>query len=577
MRGKGRIYGKNAFFPARDKKQQRINGSVATGGIKMKEQRLLGRWRETLKNGGADVIWYAVCFMLLGLIDQRRGSAEGSVQMAFANLTGVAAAMLLLPSVKREFWRTKHAKIWSILCVPLLACGFFLGRKVWMYPGQWNTAVLNAALMGYAVLYVVWDREALKKKSGLQKVFFWSVMGMLLLMLLSPHGALWPLLFLCMFGSFYLIGIPKEKEETLLLGMLLGVIAWFFIQQTIAFGFRPYDYDRYRGLYSGETQSGLFYMIVFCAFTGMWLLLKKRKAKPFWRILCFLLSAGSVSFQMLTGGRSSFLGIFAGAVVAYMAYDMIVCNSFKHWIIQGMMLGICALVLFPAVYGCVRYLPTILHHPIWFQGEYREWGSVRSYDPRDSERYISFESALNVGIGRIFDLFGITLQLKDGKLIFTLPGDLTAHAAELGEPGEPGSSPENPYYWENSNWSDSINVRLTIYFYYAAHLNLWGHRESGDFYISEYTVITHAHNMFLQVAYDYGVIAGVIFLVLNLWCFLRLLGRKDMAGIIGAAFLAAILVYGFAETAVTTGQITWNLLFILYYFGMQKREKSIVA
>lgn len=530
--------------------------------------------KEKLKTGRLDAAWYALCFVFLGLIDQRRGSADGTVQMAFANLVGVVMAMILLPSVKREFWRTKCAKIWSIVSVLLLIGGCMLGKAVWIYQGQWNTAVLNVVLMGYIILYVIWNREEIKKGGRLHKGCFFMVTGMLLLMFLSVYDNIWPIWFLGMFGGFYLIGVPKEKEKAFFEGMLSGIIVWFFIQQTIAFGFRPFDYVRYRGLYSGETQSGLFYMIVFCAFTGMWLLLKERNAKPIFKLLCFLLSAGSVAFQMLTGGRSSFFGIIAAAVTAYMAYDIILCKSFRYWILQGIILGICTLVLFPAVYGCVRYLPTILHHPIWFQDEYHEETSVHSYDPWDSERYISFEEVLNADIGRMFEIFGITFRMEDGKLYFALPGTLAVQAAE---PGEPGSSSENPYYYGENPTFDSIGVRRSIYCYYAEHLNLWGHRDNGGFHLLYYdssVFMGHAHNMFLQIAYNYGIIVGILFLVWNLWCMVRLLCRKDLTGIVCAAFLAAIMVYGLGEMAVTTGQITLNLMFVIYYFGMQKNEKS---
>lgn len=544
------------------------------GRMKGKE-RFMERLKKKSGYGKTDVVWYALCFLLLGLIDQRRGSADGTVQMIFANLTGAVMAMLLLPSIRREFWRTKHVRIWSVVCIPLLIGGCIAGKKVWQYPGQWYTAVLNVVLFGYTLLYAVWNREAIKKESRLHKGCFFMVTGMLLLMQLSVHKDVWPIWFLGMFGGFYLIGMAKEKEEEFIEGMLTGIIAWFFIQQTIAFGFRPYDYVRYRGLYSGETQSGLFYMIVFCAFTGMWLLLKKRNARLVFRILCFLLSAGSVSFQLLTGGRSSFLGIIAAAVVAYMAYDIVMSRSFRHWILQGLLLGLCALVLFPVVYGCVRYLPTILHHPVWFQGEYNEDASVRSFDPWNSERYVSFEEVLNSDIGRLLGIFGITFQMEEGQLQFALPMMLTVHAAEIGEPGD---SPENPFYYEEGEGGNPLGVRAPIYHYYATHLNLTGHEGGGSFYMVggsyyEATEVSHAHNMFLQIAYNYGVIAGGLFLVWNLWCLLRLLRRKDLTGIVCASFLAAILIYGLAEMATTTGQITWNLLFVIYYFGMQRYEK----
>lgn len=87
-----------------------------------------------------------------------------------------------------------------------------------------------------------------------------------ILMVLSQHEKTETLWYLLIYGGFYIIGIPENKRKDFLTGMLNGILAWFFIQQIIAFGFRPYDFVRYRGLYSGETQSGLFYMLVYCAF-----------------------------------------------------------------------------------------------------------------------------------------------------------------------------------------------------------------------------------------------------------------------------------------------------------------------
>lgn len=518
------------------------------------------------------VMWYAVCFVLLGLIDQRRGSAEGTLQMIFVNLTGIVIGMILIPSMKREFVHTKFFGIWSIICVPGVTLGCIIGRKYWLYPGQWYTAVINIAVIGYLVLYIVWNWKMIKAQHRINRGCFCVVMSMLAVMQLSVHEALWPAWFFFLFGCFYLIGLPGEKEDDFLEGMLLGIIIWFFVQQTIAFGFRPYDYVRYRGLYSGETQNGVFYMMVFCAFTGMWLLLKKRQAKQFLRVLCFLLSAGSVGFQLLTGGRASFLGLAAAAVLVYMAYDITICGSFRHWLLQGVLLSLCIVLLFPAVYGCVRYLPTVLHHPVWFEGEYNEDFSVRSYDPWNSDRYISFGEALENNIGRILQILGIEFSGEDGQVRFKTSNTLTVYAAV---PGEPGSSPDNPFAFEETDFYNSVSIRRTIYYYYATHLNFVGHSTAEEgFYMEGGVYQGHAHNMFLQIAYDYGIFAGILFLIWNVWCLIRLLLRKDMQGIICAAFLTAILVYGCAEMAVTTGQITMTILFLGYYFGMQKINRK---
>lgn len=537
-------------------------------GIELLENKKEDKMKQLLKragNGKAEILWYAVCFSLLGLIDQRRGSAEGTLQMTFVNLTGVVVGMLLIPSIKRGFACARLFRLWSIVCIPGIVLGCAIGRRVWPYSGQWYTAVINVAVLGYLILYIVWDWKQIKMKGRLHKGCFCVVLSMLAAMQFSIHEVLWPAWYLLLFGSFYVIGIPEEKEEHFIEGMLFGIIVWFFVQQIIAFGFRPFDYVRYRGLYSGETQNGIFYMMVFCAFTGMWFLLKKKKAKLFPRVLCFLLSAGSVGFQFLTGGRASFLGIALAAMLAYMAYDIIICNSFRHWMLQGIMLGICIILLMPAVYGCVRYLPTILHHPVWFEGEYNEDTSVRSYDPWNSDRYISFDEVLKNNIGRVLQMFHIELSEQDGQVGVRTPLMLTVHAEA------PGSSPDNPFSFEETDFYDSVSIRRTIYYYYATHLNFAGHsRDHSGFYMEGGIYQEHAHNMFLQVAYDFGIIAGLLFLVWNIWCLVRLLLRKDIQGIIFAIFLTAIFVYGCAEMAVTTGQITMPILFLGYYFGIQK-------
>ncbi|MCM1342920.1 MAG: hypothetical protein NC246_03715 [Muribaculaceae bacterium] len=525
----------------------------------------MGKLQERLENGWADRLWYMFCFALFGLIDQRRGSAEGSVQMIFANMTGIVTGMLLLPSMKRRFWRTGVFKIWMIVCIPGTVAGCIIGKRIWLYPGQWYTAVINVAVIGCLLLYLVWDREELRQKSKLSRGCFLAVACMLVLMQVSVNEALWPGWFLLLFGCFYLIGIPEEKEGSFMQGMLAGLILWFFVQQIIAFGFRPYDYIYYRGLYSGITPNGVFYMIVFCAFTGAWLWSKSAGAGWLMRIFCFLLSAGSLGFQLLTGRRASLFGAIAAAVLAYMAYDIIMRKSFRHWIPQGILLAACMVALVPAVYGCVRYLPTILHHPVWFQGEYDADTSVHSYDPWDSERYISFERVVNENISRIVQVVGIELYIEDGHIRIILPAQLSAQAAE-----EPGRSAENPFVVEGTDITNSSSIRKAIYAYHISHLNFTGHsKEDAGVYLQD-GFYGHAHNMFLQIAYDHGIVAGIIFLVWNLWCLIRLLLRKDMQGIIYAAFLVAILVYGCAEMAVTTGQITMVILFIDYYFGMKK-------
>ena len=115
-----------------------------------------------------------------------------------------------------------------------------------------------------------------------------------------------------------------------------------------------------------------------------------------------------------------------------------------------------------------------------------------------------------------------------------------------------------------------------IYYYYGTHLNFRGHRkDQATLYYTEDAIEgNHAHNMFLQIAFDYGILPGILFLVWSIVCFVRLIRRKSLEGIILAAFFIAISVYGLAEMAVTTGQISLVMMFLIYYFAIQRRQTA---
>ena len=346
--------------------------------------------------------------------------------------------------------------------------------------------------------------------------------------------------------------------------MLNGIIVWFFLQQIIAFGFRPYDFVRYRGLYLGETQNGLFYMLVYCAFLVKWLWEKEEKQNKWLVFFYFVMAAGNVGFMILAGSRSGLLGAVVVTLVLLTGYDIIQKKTFYKWTLHGVGLLLCIVVTMPAVYGCVRYLPTILHHPIWYEGEYVEERSVRSFDPWDSPRYITVEEMIDHNIGRILHAVGIELTFE--KYQSSL-GCLKVYAEELEPVGEPGSSPDNPYMLDDVDQNNAMWDRIVIYSYYWNHLNLSGHIGAGQgFYMNKWSYWGHAHNMFLQTAYDYGVPAGILFIIIWIYSLIRALRMRKPEGWTCVAYLLAIVCFGMLEMVVTPGQITVPLMWIMFYF-----------
>lgn len=519
--------------------------------------------------------WYALCFVFLGIIDQRRGSALGTIQMTFTNLTGVVMALLLLPSIKFEKEKAKPYLLWTPVCVILAIIACIIGNNCWQYKGQWITAVLNISVWSYLIIYVYQEKSYTELFARIKQPVFWCTWLCLVLMQLSVHEGIVPLWYLLIYGGFAVIGIPKERTEDFFDGMMTGIILWFFGQQIIAFGFRPYDYVRYRGLYSGETQNGLFYMIAFCAFLLKWIDSREKERKWYVRFFYFLMSAGMVSFTSLTGGKAPILGIGAVIVFVYIGYDIFKRKTFYGLVLHSVTLVLCIVLTFPATYLCIRYLPTILHHPVWFEGEYVEGESVCSFDSWNSEKYISFTEVIHVDIARYLRFIGIQPEGWNAPLqsrIFMLP-TYAKESNELEQTEEiadmvPGSSPDNPFDIENvSSMSPSTNARKVIYTYYWNNLNFEGHdKNHSGFWISRGTYYGHAHNMFLQVAYDYGIIPGILFVLIYLYSLYRafLLCRKD--NWICMVFLLAILCFGMVEMVLVSGQITVPLMAIMFYF-----------
>lgn len=525
-------------------------------------------------------ILYMLCFLLLGIIDQRRNSASGEVQMIFTNGTGVVIALMIIPSLNLEKFKNKIYLWWTPICFVLTVTVCASGLKYHEYGGQWISGVLNLAVWSYLIIYIAREWKTLEVRKRLCQPFFWCIFLTWFLMQISEHEGILPLWYLMIFGGFYLIGIPQEVREDFFLGMLNGIIIWFFAQQTIAFGFRPYDYVRYRGMFSGETQSGLFYMVIYCSFLLKWLWAKEKGKSRLSVWFYFILSGGCISFMIFTGGRSALLGAGIVTIVIYTWYYIVLKKSFYRWMLHGTMLALCIALTFPLVYGGIRYLPAILHHPVWFEGEYIEGKSVCSFDPWDSPKYVSFEQAIENNVGRILDALGIDYHsFKEHKIGF-LSG-MRVYAAEAdaesisADTMEPGSSPGNAFMIEGIDLDSATGARKVIYIYYWNHLNLVGHntKDSG-FYLTEALFMTHAHNMFLQMAYDYGIPTGILFLGLYIYSILQALWKRKPEKLICVTFLLAIGGFGMTEMVLIPGQITVALMWILFYF-VGEDSKSI--
>ncbi|WP_026671038.1 O-antigen ligase family protein [Butyrivibrio sp. AE3006] len=115
----------------------------------------------------------------------------------------------------------------------------------------------------------------------------------------------------------------------------------------------------------------------------------------------------------------------------------------------------------------------------------------------------------------IKDLLESALTSEDDKQYLL---DTAGYELGLDQPQEEEETVETVEVTEEApqeqNLSDGIeefsNGRITIFKSYLQQMNLWGHEEMGA-ELPSGEIAVHAHNTYLQVMYDNGIITGILF------------------------------------------------------------------
>lgn len=123
---------------------------------------------------------------------------------------------------------------------------------------------------------------------------------------------------------------------------------------------------------------------------------------------------------------------------------------------------------------------------------------------------------------------------------------------------------------------DAVSTgRTTIWRVYAEKLNWRGHKTAGPLYVKEFEKIPwrsnfagSAHNFQLQQAYNHGILAGIIALVLNVYGgILAVIYALKKNGPYSAMPLVVIISFGVTSLLAST-TISFYYLILLYYFFM---------
>ncbi len=382
------------------------------------------------------------------------------------------------------------------------------------------------------------------------------------------HLALWVLFALLMFmyrfekvwvitatlpfaAYFFSKGTPPAKAR-FLRNFCNGILLSFVLVMVFCLHHRPHHYwmlYRYGGMFHTVACTGMYLAVVFGAAVAK--LYGKLKTRTNMVKICYkeyFMTACVTGFILLTMSRTAFLTTIVTVLSVVALTAVTYRKKARRIVLELGVLAVVCLGSFPMVFTAVRMVPAVINDPVRYEIEFQDKSfMIYEGDPIDSDKYMTVRRFFATLFGRFQTdnaqaQTDLTLQ-ETG--VFAYTGDdlagLDMRAAGGGDSGAGGEHAEEK--------KDISNGRFDIFRAYLEALGIHGHpkmgpeNENGEEY-------AHAHNSYLQVAYNFGMIAGVIFLVLcatTLWRAVRLFMEYGKKYNIFLVPFAQVIVFGFVS------------------------------
>ena len=514
-----------------------------------------------------------LAFMQIAVIDMIRCSGDG-VQWACGNMiTGICIGIILLSHWRRKAITRVYGAWIAGGIITLVA---FFTAKYWFYYipglhyGETRADLINLLLYFIIALQLVLDlvenKDKIKVSCLLNRVkentflLFFFLFEILSWVSQYDIHKPWYLFGWMILG--FLVPWEKKEKQRMASNMLTGIIVGFWLIQALAFAFRPYlaAFRRYRSMYFN---ANMYALLCYIAIIACLIKLYELRDKKWLRILMIISLCAIIALQIFTVGRAAIL-ISAFTIVVFSAF---VCFVYEKkpvwkWVKQ---LGIClcgVVVMVPVMYGCIRYLPLVLHRPIYVQDEY-----LQIADLKNKDSFMNPQDVLDEILSRTKRISGNNMDEEK------------AEELKNQEPVDPDWEGKNYYLNWDTDYS-ALDLRVAIWKTFLSESRLFGQKDSNySEFISPYKQMFHSHNLFIQMIYGYGIIAGILFMAWIVFYMIRtvkhMFANKNTAyGLVPFTFLLGILVFGMYEVVWQLGQITWFLLLFMQLFVMKESNEK---
>ena len=334
----------------------------------------------------------------------------------------------------------------------------------------------------------------------------------------------WPIYLVCAFGLFYLNMAAWDKKEFLLKNICNGILIHFVTMVIYCLLHRPYMffiYSRYPFIFHTVTISGVYLALVVTAALVKFLDAYRRQQRLAVVYKELILLGISSVYLILTMSRTGYLAIVAVAAVIIPVMCFSLKSRWRSMLQSTVMVVLAVMLCFPVTFTAQRTIPAVAAEPVLHEIEWLPAEIMHGRYP-DSHYYMTIQRFIQVfqmkvlGVPEEESLQAVFIRSDAGEAViqnklFAGTEEILLASAE-GVTGNVVGAEEAEGFEEQESYA---NGRIEIFRLYYDNLNRLGHDEMGIMKPDGQFII-HAHNIYLQVAYDHGIYVGIVFILLGI-------------------------------------------------------------
>lgn len=354
----------------------------------------------------------------------------------------------------------------------------------------------------------------------------------------------WILMGVCVLTVFRLAFWEKRAQflENLCMGIILNfyMMVWFSANHRV---FYYYQFYRYPMGYHTVTVTAYYLSLVICAAIVRLYCKSVKNVKPV-KMIPQLFTVGMAgSFLLMTMSRTGFVSTGAVVLLFVLATTLQGKKGEKRKMAvkRFLFMAVAVIYMFPVTYALIDVCPRIANDPVTFEYEYREFTFEKGM-PYSNAYYMTIEQFCRE-FGR--KVFGIDPDKKEASQdidVMEVINSMDPFVVKAYAQGEESQAEEF------EEVQDISNGRFEIFRSYIKVWNLWGHEEMGAEMPSGEIAI-HAHNTFLQVIHDHGLVIGIYFVIFMVYIFVLGL-RRALKNRDGYEVLTPVLMTGFCAASM---------------------------